>query len=870
MKTLYLVDISSLFFRAYYAIRPLSSPDGTPVNAVYGVLSMLNKFIQSKKPEYLVFCYDRKEPSFRKEIYDDYKANRTEMPDDLGTQIPIIKEMAVLLGIPTFEVDKFEADDIIGTLAKWADHDGNKIVIVSGDKDFGQLVNHNISMFDSMKDVTYDEKGIFEKMGVHPNQVVDYLSLVGDASDNIPGVAGIGAKGAAKILAEHRSMEEIYRKLEEIKPDGLREKLRAGKESAELSKRLVTIDCAVPVEKNWENLKLRTRDKDKLREFLQRYNFKTFEKTLLADPVAGSGSGSISESGSRSDSGPGSSSGSSSISESGSGSEVKAKTKTGSDQPELAAATASAEDVLPAEEFASWITKQKEIWCFQIEDRFYFASEKEIILAPATEIKQKLVWNGFDLKALWKNFKIDSDQQQIGWDAMLAFYAARGSDATDWEKLYKNILGVDYPDTLNANETFKAHQDIRKELEKELKEKSLEKIYVEMDLPLIPVLYQMEQKGIHIDLANLKKQSIDLENEIAVLEKKIHELAGEVFNVASPKQLGVILFEKLKLPSGKKTKTGFSTDTEVLQEIEHEIAEKVLSFRELSKLKSTYVDALAELADANHRVHTTYQQASTATGRLSSHDPNLQNIPIRTPRGQKVRDAFVASEGKVLLSLDYSQIELRVLAHISEDEGLLSAFAKDLDVHAATAAEVFGVNVEKVTADQRRAAKAVNFGISYGQGAFGLAENLKISRTEAQKIIDNYFAKFPGVSNYISTTIERAKEIGYVETLFGRRRYLPELAAKNPMLRKAGERAAINAPMQGTAADLVKKAMIEVAAKISIDLLLQVHDELLFEGRPEQIEKEKQMIIDIMEKVTPLKVPLKINASIGKSWGEAH
>lgn len=458
----------------------------------------------------------------------------------------------------------------------------------------------------------------------------------------------------------------------------------------------------------------------------------------------------------------------------------------------------------------------------------------------------------------------------VAWDSSLAAYVVRAGDSTDFGDVYKKFIGTTLPEFATPAQIYKSHVELQHVLQDRLELFDGEKIVRELELPLVPVLLRMENKGIRIDVEALQIQSAELTDEIAVLEKDIHELAGGPFNVGSPKQMGVVLFEKMNLPSGKKTKTGYSTGEDVLEKIEHPIAKKILQWRELSKLKSTYVDALPEIIAPDGRVHTSFNQALTSTGRLSSTQPNLQNIPIRTERGQRVRQAFIADQGKKLLSMDYSQIELRILAHISEDPGLQRAFRDDLDIHAATAAEIFNVDLKHVTSDQRRSAKAVNFGIAYGQGAFGLAENLGIPNKEAKEIIDRYFVKFAGVREYITNTVKLAHENGYVETLFGRRRYIDELNSKNPMLKKFGERAAINAPIQGTASDLVKKAMIDIGHQVPVDMLLQVHDELIFEGTDADLQKHVPALVKIMEQVMTLKVPLKVNYAIGNNWDEAH
>ena len=842
MKKIYLVDISSLFFRAFYAVRPLTSPSGVPVNAIYGLLSMLVKLFKSERPEYMVVCYDRKEPSFRKEIFDDYKANRSTMPEELVTQLPYMKKLIDLLGMPSLEVARYEADDLIGTITRIASDKKMEVVIVSGDKDFAQLIKPGIIMYDTMKESKLDEKGVLEKWGVHAEQFCDYLAIVGDSSDNIPGVEGLGPKGAQKLLSEYKTLDNIYKNLDEIKPAGAQEKLRKSKEMAFLSKKLVCIDQNAPVDENLESYRLKGMKKEELRSFLQELNFKTFERSLLGDDSQAAGQTAAPEAASE---------------------DQNSASVTTSKKTEVS--SSAVVKTVSTEEFLKEIKSVKQLWAWSQPQGVFYSDETSIwrvegdLTAVQAELeKLKIKWLGFDLKTLWREFK--GYNPEILWDSMLAAYVVRAGDCSDFYKVYKLHCNEQLPELAGPEDFLKAQLQMKQCLEAKIKESKNEKVYEDLDLPLAPILLRMENRGIKIDIKFLKKFSEELGLDIAREEAEIIKLAGETFNVASPKQLAVILFEKLKLPAAKKTKTGYSTDNEVLLELDHPIAKRVLEFRELSKLKSTYVDALPELASPeDNRVHTHFNQALTTTGRLSSTQPNLQNIPIRTERGARVREAFIAEKGFKLLNVDYSQIELRILAHISEDPALTRAFKEDLDIHTATAAEVFGVGLKEVTSDQRRKAKAVNFGIAYGQGAFGLAEVLGIPRGEAKDIIDRYFNRFKGIQTYIEETIKSAYDKGYVETLFGRRRYLDELKGKNAMLKKFGERAAINAPIQGTAADLVKKAMIQLDQECPVPLLLQVHDELVFEAKPEVLEEWTPRIVEIMEHVMTLKVPLKVN-----------
>jgi DNA polymerase-1 len=885
MKKIYLVDVSSMFFRAYYAIRPLNTPSGIPVNAIYGFLAMITKLFKEEKPDYMVFTYDRKEPSFRKDLYPEYKAHRTAMPDDLAVQVPYIKKLADYLGVPALEVPQYEADDIIGTLVKLGLKHHHEVVIVSGDKDFGQLIQKHVVLYDTMKDVKYDEVGVFEKWGVRPDQFIDYLALVGDTSDNIPGVAGIGPKGAQKLLEQFKTVEDIYEHIEKVESKGVREKLVRCRENAFLSKKLVTIVTDVPVSENFEDYHLRTLQTDNLRALLQELNFKSFEKSLLGEatshgtlhesiPASGNGGGDkkfvakpATKSGVKSGTPSEAASPSVDIKVSSLSSEVMAKVEAYLHIKEV---TVRVADLLPQ------LQDKDRLWGFSDERGIFIGRDQELWaidggyeeLGVGTD-KKNIHWLGFDLKKFFH--QIGVHKPAVAWDSSLAAYVVRAGDSTDFGDIYKKFVGTGLPEFASPAQIYKAHIELQHILQDRLELFNGEKILNELELPLVPVLLDMENRGVRIDTGLLKIQSAELAEELAALEKEIHHLAGGSFNVASPKQLGVILFEKLGLTTGKKTKTGYSTGEEVLEKLDHPIAAKVLQWRELAKLKSTYVDALPEMVDSKDgRIHTRFNQALTSTGRLSSTQPNLQNIPIRTKRGQRVRQAFIADKGKKLLSMDYSQIELRILAHISEDPGLQRAFRDDLDIHAATAAEIFNVDLKFVTGDQRRSAKAVNFGIAYGQGAFGLAENLGISNKEAQDIIGRYFDKFGGVREYIENTIKTAHEHGYVETLFGRRRYIEELNAKNHMLKKFGERAAINAPIQGTASDLVKKAMIDIGRNVSVAMVLQVHDELIFEGSEDELTSHIPELVRIMESAMKLRVPLKVNYAIGNNWDEAH
>lgn len=908
MKKLYLVDVSSMFFRAFYAIRQLNNAAGMPTNAIYGFVSMSVKLLRDIKPDYMAFCFDRPEPSFRKEIDSRYKANRIEMPPDLVPQVPYIRKVSEAMGVPCFDKLGYEADDIIGSLAKWGREHDLEVVIVSGDKDFGQLVRPFVSIYDTMKDVRYDERGVVEKWGVEPQKMRDYLALVGDTSDNVAGVRGIGPKGAQKLLAEFASLDDIYAHLDRVSGASVKSKLEAGKDDAFLARKLVTIVEDIPLDVRPDDLRLKPIRREELHALLMELDFKSFARTLLGDSVT---SPKVHEPSAAQQPEETVSAEPATLTVTGSfvrpaTAEMKAaaaallKGPTAADMsapaegdPALAQEASSGvseigpidETRMNIEQIDRWLKPGTEVWGFHTERGVLLAQEQRVVEVEGSweELgkllsRKRLRWKGFDLKEFWKAIGLQtaSDEEVTEapvWDQMLAAYVIRAGAIEKPGPLFALYNGVGLPELPSPGQIYGAHLRLETNLRRKLKSLNAERVLFEIELPLVPVLYEMEREGILIDRAALEVQSADLARDIASLEKDIHRDAGEVFNIASPKQLGHVLFEKLGMPTGKKTKTGFSTDTDVLEKLapDFPICKKILQYRELAKLKSTYVDSLPQLIrKETGRVHTTFNQALTATGRLSSTNPNLQNIPIRTERGARIRKAFVAAPGCKLISADYSQIELRILAHITGDPGLSNAFANDLDIHTATASEVFSVPLQEVTSEMRRKAKAVNFGLAYGQGAFGLAEALRISRTEATEIITRYFARFSGVRTYMQDTVENAKKTGFVETIFGRRRYLDELFSNSPMVRKFGERAAINAPIQGAASDIVKKAMIDAHRTVPARMLLQVHDELIFEAPEGEVEDLLPRIRNAMENAVELRVPLKVQTGVGHDWDAAH
>lgn len=868
MKKLFLVDVSSMFFRAFYAIPLLTNPKGMPTNALYGFLSMTIKLLRELKPDYLAFCFDREGPSFRADLYPEYKAHRKEMPEELVPQIPYVRKLTEVLGIPILDQAGFEADDIIGTLTRKGRDHGLEVIIVSGDKDFAQLVSNFVSMHDTMKNVVYDSQKVNDKWGVEPHQMIDYLALVGDSSDNIPGVKGIGPKGAIRLLAEFKTLDGIYQNIDKISAQALKRKLSENKEMAYLSKKLVTIVDNIELGVEPEDLRLKPIDKEKLREALTELGFKSFEKNLLSE-----GTPKEMEMGS--------------VGESDQSLEVQSREVVSSkanSQPRSVSAAKGKSGFLWREEhwtlqdLQAKVGPYSQIWGVLTDRGLLIGSGRRCGYVEGNDLEigsllnvKCLKWKGFDLKEVFRSLSLD--HPVVDGDGMLAAYVVHPGRMESFDELYQRYMGKTLPDLASPAQIMTCHTDLERVLSQKLEEMDGEGIYHRLELPLVPVLYEMERKGIQIDVNELSRQSELLAVDLVQLESEIHQAAGESFNIGSPKQLAEILFVKMGIPAGKKTKSGYSTASEVIEKLapQYPICGLVLKYRELAKLKSTYVDALPQLVvKGTQRVHTHFRQAATTTGRLSSVNPNLQNIPIRTERGRLVRKAFVAEEGKVFISADYSQIELRVLAHVSGDEGLIKAFQEDVDIHSATAAEIFSVSLREITPEFRRRAKAVNFGIAYGQGVYGLAEGLGISRSEAAAIIQRYFERFKKVKEYMSATVEEAKQRGFVQTIFGRRRYIEELKSPRPAIRAFGERAAINAPIQGTASDLVKMAMIQIYQEIEVPMVLQVHDELLFESPADMAEEQSLEIQRVMENIAQLKVPLKVNLAMGRNWEDAH
>jgi len=900
-KPFVLVDGSSYLYRAFHALPQLTNSHGEPTGAVYGVINMLRSLVKEYEAQHMAVVFDARGKTFRDDLFAEYKANRPPMPDELAAQVEPLHALVRALGLPLLQVSGVEADDVIGTLARQASALGMETLISTGDKDMAQLVDPHVTLVNTMSHSVLDRDGVLEKYGVPPERIIDLLALMGDSSDNIPGIPKVGPKTAAKWLNEYGSLDAVIAHAAGIKGK-VGESLRANLDTLALSRQLATIHCAVDLEIGPRDLQPAAADVAALREWYQRLEFSRWlgELDPPSPPAAAPGTAEAQASG-----------------------------------------TADYETVLSEAQFEDWLAR------LEAADRFAFDTETTSLdytvarivgvsfavtageaayvplahdypgapeqlertavlerLRPLLEDKDRYKI-GHNLKYdrnVLINHKIKMDGMR--YDSMLESYVL-DSTATrhDMDSVALKYLGhqtIKYEDVagkgarqLGFNEvpletaapyaaedadiTLRLHEAMWPRL---VAEPGLEKIYNEIEQPLVVVLSDMEQAGVAIDTAMLARQSEELARRITQIEEEARREAGQPFNPGSPKQIQEILFDKLQLPVVSRTPKGApSTAESVLQELalDYPLPRLILEYRSFSKLKSTYTDKLPlQVCPDSGRVHTSYHQAVAATGRLSSSDPNLQNIPVRTEEGRRIRQAFVARPGCVLLAADYSQIELRIMAHLSSDQGLLSAFAAGADVHRATAAEVFGVTPEQVSNDQRRSAKAINFGLIYGMSAFGLARQLGIARGAAQEYIDLYFERYPGVRTYMEATREQARAQGYVETVFGRRLYLPDIKARNGQRRTAAERTAINAPMQGTAADIIKRAMITLhgwigaQATLDITMIMQVHDELVFEVASADAEAAREPICEHMKGAADLKVPLVVEIGTGSNWDEAH
>ncbi len=922
-----LVDGSSYLYRAYHAFPPLTNSKGEPTGAMYGVLNMLRSLIIQYKPSHVAVVFDAKGKTFRDELYEEYKSNRPPMPDDLREQIEPLHEMVQAMGLPLLSITGVEADDVIGTLALKAASDGRNVLISTGDKDMAQLVTPNITLINTMTNVILGPDEVKEKYGVPPELIIDFLALMGDSSDNIPGVPGVGEKTALGLLQGLGSLEDIYQQLDKIATLSFRgaktlgAKMVEHEKVAKLSYQLATIKTDVALDKTFDDLVVNEPNLDKLLEMFTRYEFKRW----ISDLQNG---GWLAQRSSRKAPVP-----------------YSAEVATPKEQPAAdnfpVISQENYESILTHESLMRWVEVLKKAPAFafdtetdslnNIDARLiglsfavepgkaaYIPLRHDYLDAPeqlpVDEVLTALkpILEDKTILKIGQNLKFDRGIMEnegielngIYFDTMLESYVLNSvSSRHDMDTLaekhlnhktttFEEIAGKGKGQltfnqieveqaTLYAAEdadiTLLLHQALYPQIEAIA---PLKHVYHDIEMPLVPVLSRMERKGVLIDAQVLAMQSQEITQRLAEIEKETFALAGQEFNLSSPKQLQEILFEKLNLPIIKKTPKGApSTNEEVLEELahSHELPRLILEHRGLAKLKSTYTDKLPLMVNSKtKRVHTSYHQAVTATGRLSSRDPNLQNIPVRNEEGRRIRQAFIARDGFKIVAADYSQIELRIMAHLSQDKGLLDAFAQGKDIHRATASEVFGIPLDEVTAEQRRSAKAINFGLIYGMSAFGLSQQIGVERKEAQRYMDLYFERYPGVLDYMERTRKQASQQGYVETLDGRRLYLPEINSKNAIRRKASEREAINAPMQGTAADIIKKAMIAVDNWIchecpdDVHMIMQVHDELVFEVRESYLEKANAMIHKLMESSMELAIPLKVEVGVGNNWDEAH
>lgn len=886
---IYLVDGSAYIHRAYHAIRSLSTAKGFATNAVYGFTRMLIKLIHDRHPRYVALVFDSAAPTFRHELYPAYKANRDKMPDELAAQVPYVKQVTEAFNIPVIEKTGYEADDLIGTLAGKAEAAGFEVVMVTGDKDFIQLVTDHTVIWDPMKDVTIGKEQVLADKGIEPARIVDVMGLSGDSSDNIPGVPGIGPKTAEKLIRTYNSMDELYERIGEIRAGKQKEKLLAHRDQAFLSRQLAAIDTRAPIDFDPASLAMTTPDNRKLSVLFRELEFSALQKEF---PVKADLSGK--------------------------------DYRIVRDEDALAGLIA---DLKKAGRFAvdtettslSAISAALVGISFSMEpDTAYYVPcghrEKESAQLDCSVVTEALksALEDAGTEKIGQNIKYDMtvlDRQGIFlsgpiFDTMIASYLLNPEKRShSLEQIALDYLDhpmISYEEATLVNgrkvasfaevpmdsaavyacEDADITLQAARLLGPGLEQSGLRRLMETVEMPLVPVLARMEKKGIRVDTGRLAVMSKELAGELDAIEQEIYRAAGETFNIQSSRQLGYILFEKLGLPKRKKTKkkTGYSTDVEVLSALAaaHELPAMILRHRSLSKLKSTYVDALAELVNPESgRIHTSFNQTATATGRLSSSNPNLQNIPIRTEAGRDIRRAFVPEAGCRFLSADYSQIELRLLAHLAEDEKLIGAFLNDEDIHARTAAEVFMASPAMVTDELRRQAKTINFGIIYGMGAYSLSRELGISQKMAGTYIDNYFYKYRGVRAFIDATLESARKTEKVATQLGRVRHLPDINSKNANLRAFAERMAVNMPIQGTAADLLKLAMIRIDRTIaekglSSAMLLTVHDELVFEAPEKELGELETLVRGIMENIWELKVPLKVNVATGKNWAEAH
>ena len=869
MDKIILLDGNSLSYRAFYAMPALQNKSGLYTNSVYGFTLMLERMLEDIKPKYALVAFDKGKQTFRHKTYQDYKGTRDKTPSELVEQFGYVRELLDSYGIKYEEHFDYEADDIIGSYAKLAEKAGLEVIIISGDKDLTQLASDNITIYYTRRGVTevdhYTPEFINEKYGLSPEQIIDMKGLMGDKSDNIPGIAGIGEKTAIKLLAEYKTVENVLDNIDNISGKKLKERLAEGKEDALLSKELATIFTEVPVENKLEDLTF-SENRSKKKELFEKLEFVSFLKKLAEN-------NDVDVDGKE---------------------EKELEIINADEKTELSFENSSlhiecfTEDYHNSDVVNIAVYKDENVYIFS-EDNFF---ENKFVRNYLESDAEKVVYDYKKILYIAKRNGI-SDIAGNVFDVKIAAYLLDVTVKTELDKIVFNTLGniikseeeiygKGVKRTLPTNEILypylaqvvKSIFDLKEIQSARLKEENMDSLYKNIEIKVARVLANMEFEGIHVSKKALEDMSDELDERIKILEASIHTLAGSEFNIASPKQLGIVLFEDLGLPPVKKTKTGYSTSVEVLEQLQHshEIIPLIMEYRVLTKLNSTYAKGLVKDITRKGKIHTRYEQTLTQTGRLSSVNPNLQNIPTRIEEGKKIRKAFIpASDDRVILSIDYSQIELRVLAHMAQDKGMIDAFTHDLDIHTKTASEVNGVSLDEVTPTMRREAKAVNFGIVYGISDFGLSNNLGITRKRAKEFIDKYLETFSGVNKYMTDIVEFAKEHGYVETLYNRRRALPEINAKNKIVASLNARLAMNTPIQGTAADIIKLAMINAfdyieKTKVDAKLLLQVHDELIFDVNKDVVDEFTIEMVKIMEEAVELDVKLKAEASSGSSW----
>jgi DNA polymerase-1 len=886
MPRLFLIDGSSYVFRAFYAISRLSTSKGLPTNAIFGFTSMLLKILRDMKPEYVAVVFDAKGPTFRDEIYSEYKANRPGTPEGLEPQIPYIKRIIEAYNITVIEKEGYEADDVIGTIAKEAAEKGMDVVMVTGDKDMLQLVGEHIRTLDTMRDRFLGPKEVVERYGVNPEELTDVMALMGDSIDNIPGVPGIGEKTAVGLIQQYRTLENLLANRERLPKKKLVAALRQFGEQARLSKRLATISTDVPLDYHLRDFASSEPDTEGLKEIFRELEFGKFLKEMTSETLSSEDYHMVT------------------------------KEDQFSSLVEVLRAcrgfafdfeTTSRKPMLAELVGLSLSFKPHQAHYIPLGHGYRGAPrqlDKEFVLGQLKPLfeGEKLEKYGQNIKYEYVLLKRSGIQLRgIACDTMVASYLVNPTKHNhNLEEIAREYLDhrmTSYKDVVGSGKREVTFDQVDLEVAKnyacedsdvtflvsnillpKLQDEGLKDLFYDVELPLIDVLAHMEMNGVKIDRSLLGEMSKEFEIKLVSIADRIYRVAGEQFNINSSQQLASILFEKLRLPKVKRTKTGTSTDTEVLTKLaqHHDLPGEILAYRSLSKLKSTYIDALPKLINLQTgRVHTSYNQTATATGRLSSSDPNLQNIPIRSDEGRRIRQAFIPDEGWLMVSADYSQIELRILAHLAGDRTLCEAFRRDEDIHSRTASNIFGVPLAEVTPEMRRQAKVINFGIIYGMSAFGLGKELGIEPKVASAYIEGYFQQYGGVREYIDSSLREAREKGYVTTLFGRRRYLPEINSSNQMARNAAERTAINTPIQGTAADLMKVAMIQIHRRLkdltlSTKMIMQVHDELVFECPEAELEQVTGIIREGMEGVMHCSVPLRVSIACGKNWNEAH